>query len=100
MVGCSSGAAGYTRRPHANPDPDPNPNPNPNSNPNPNPNPSQVHASVQQKRGKRALYYDLTLLLNWRASHTGAKASTTAATAEVRPIDPHPHPHPHPNPNP
>ena len=30
---------------------------------------SEVHASVQQKRGKRALFYDLTLLLHWRASH-------------------------------
>lgn len=28
---------------------------------------SEIHASIKEKRGKRALYYDLTLMFNWSA---------------------------------
>ena len=29
---------------------------------------SDVHVSIKEKRGKRALYYDLTLQMRWQAS--------------------------------
>uniref|UniRef100_A0A7S2DKE3 Uncharacterized protein n=1 Tax=Haptolina brevifila TaxID=156173 RepID=A0A7S2DKE3_9EUKA len=42
-----------------------------------NRNQSDIHASIKEKRGKRALYYDLTLMVNWtgksklgRSSHS------------------------------
>ena len=45
----------------------------------------QVHASVKQKRGKRSLFYDLSLVLNWRAEYAGPQVEHRPATLR-RPI--------------
>lgn len=45
---------------------------------------SEIHASVKQKRGKRALFYDLSLVLGWHAERAaGGGGGDSGASHEM-----------------